>query len=167
MMFLSVPTVQMASHHSCWPYYFCSVCTHVQSVIGCRFSTCKKMLIHSPTRINSCILLQFSKLAVLGQFTTTALRFWASSVIETQLGLKSAIGDQSTSCCQLTLIASKCESLVRAMLLLAFLGCWGILATMGVVHSILSHRPLPVLFPLLCMRNGCLLYSSEFSWNCW
>ena len=32
------------------------------------------------------------------------------------------------------------------------------LATMGVVDSILSHRPPPVLFPLLCMGNGCLLY---------
>ena len=97
---------------------------------------CKKMkgqLVHSLIRIDSFILLQSSKLF----WGSSLLWFWVSSAIEARLGLKSAIDNWSTLHCQSTLITSKCDRLDRVMLLLAFLGSWGIifvLATIGIVN---------------------------------
>ena len=126
----------------------------MQLVIGHGLLTCKKMkgqLVHSRTRINSFILPRSSKL----QFTTAAFRFWASFVVKARMGLKSAIDNRSTSSCQSTLMASKCDQLDR-VILLAFSGSWGVifmLAMIGNSWLYMSASTLP--FPFFCMGNGC------------
>ena len=84
-----------------------------------------------------------------------------SSSIEAQLGSKLAIDDRSTSCCQSTLIASKCDHLDRAMLLLAFLdspGVFFMLAMIGIVDCTFCRLPVttlcPIPFPFFCAWNG-------------
>ena len=103
--------------------------------------TCKKMkgqLVHLQTRIDSFILPWSSKLFCMGQFTTAALRFWASSAIKAWLDLKSPINKQSISRCQSTLIASKCDHLDRSrvMLLLGFLGSWGVIFVLATIRMV-------------------------------
>ena len=140
--FRSVPP-----HHGITPFEIHirhTVRMHVQLGRGLN-SMCKRMktkLAHSPTRVG---LLNFSGVV-----------HYCSSLILTEL--KSGIDNRSTSHCQLTVIAFKCNHLDRAMLLLAFLGSWGVifmLITIGIVDCTFRRIGLCLVpFPFLCMGNG-------------
>lgn len=102
---------------------------------------------------------------VPGECTTAALRFWVGSVMEARLKSTSAIDDWSTSCCQSTLGASKCDHLDGTMLLLAFLASSSIFfvqAIIGIVDCIFCHLSVavflcPIPFPFAeCIE--CLFY---------
>ena len=92
-------------------------------------------------------------------------------MIEARLVSMSVVDDRSTSRCQLTLIASKCDCLDRVMLLLAFLDSPSILfvlATIGIVDCTFRRLPVvglhPVPFPFFGAWNGCFT-SIWTGWN--
>ena len=121
--------------------------------VVCRRVKAESQLVHSPSRMDSFILPLSSKV------------FWGSALLPLfDLGwiLRSRLDCyRSTSHCQSTLIASKCDYLDRSMFLLTFLvspGVFFVLATIGIVDCTFRRQPPPRPVSLFCAWNGCFTF---------
>ena len=139
---------------------------HMHAHTGLPKCKLESQLVRSPSRIDSFILPPSSKvfwgsaplpLFDFGQVLRSRLD-WDRSLLLTN--------DRSTSRCQSTLIASKCDRLNTSTLLLAFLvspGVFFVLAMIGIVDCTFHHLPVAGLRPVpfdCSMHKKCFVHGT-------